>query len=109
MTTVSERTPEIGVLKALGATDTTVARIVIVEAALIGAAGGLVGIAVGWVGAGAAAFAGKLATAVALAPGLDLRVAGLALVAATVVAGIAAWVPARRAARLVPADAIRSE
>ena len=109
VTTVSERTPEIGVLKALGATDATVARIVVVEAAILGAAGGLVGIGLGWAGAGAAAFAGKLATAVSLAPGLDLGVAGLALAAATILAGVAAWVPARRASRLVPADAIRSE
>jgi len=109
VTTVSERTPEIGVLKALGATDATVARIVVVEAAILGAAGGFVGIGLGWAGAGAAAFAGKLATAVSLAPGLDLGVAGLALAAATILAGGAAWVPARRASRLVPADAIRSE
>jgi len=45
---ILERTREIGVMKAIGASDTDVRRIFLIEAALIGLMGGVVGIALGW-------------------------------------------------------------
>ncbi|MEW5996575.1 MAG: ABC transporter permease [Candidatus Micrarchaeota archaeon] len=45
---VLERRREIGVLKAIGATRTTILLIFVVESALIGAGGGLVGLAIGY-------------------------------------------------------------
>lgn len=45
---VLERTREIGLLKALGATDGDVARLFLVEAGLLGLLGGVVGTAAGW-------------------------------------------------------------
>jgi putative ABC transport system permease protein len=112
VSTVSERTVEIGVLKALGATEGTVARIVVTEAAVLGSAGGLVGVGLGWASAYAAAIAGRAAsgsTSVALSPQPDLAVAVIAFATATFLALFAAWLPARRAARLVPAEALRAE
>lgn len=46
---VLERTREIGVLKALGATSAQIQRLFLMESAMIGLAGGLLGIVVGWV------------------------------------------------------------
>jgi putative ABC transport system permease protein len=112
VSSVAERTLEIGVLKALGATDGAVARIVVTEAAILGASGGLVGVLFGWAGAGAAGLAGRIAagsTRVALSPQPDIVIAIVALASATLLAVIAAWLPARRATRLVPAKALRAE
>ena len=112
VTSVSERTAEIGVLKALGATDGSVARLVVVEAAMLGFIGGIAGVLLGWIGAEAAAFAGRVAAGgvrVDLEPRPDVPVAAAALGVAVLLAAVAAWIPARSAAALVPADALRSE
>ena len=111
VTTVSERTVEIGVLKALGASDATVERMFLVEAALLGASGGLAGVLVGTAFAFAGAALGRQAVggAARLDVLIDLPLVAGAIAAAIVVALLGGWLPARRAARLVPADALRSE
>jgi putative ABC transport system permease protein len=45
---VLERRREIGVLKAIGATRSTILLIFVIESALIGAVGGIIGLALGW-------------------------------------------------------------
>jgi putative ABC transport system permease protein len=101
---VGERTGEIGLLRALGATASQVQAVFLAEAAALATLGGAVGIAVG-LGLGA-----LLRLAV---PGLPVEtpmrfvLAGLAMSFATgVVAGVA---PARRAAGLDPIEALRAE
>jgi len=105
---VLERTREIGVLRALGATRWQVRRQVASESVVIGLIGALLGIAVG-AGLGYALLQG-LAAGI---PGVQYRppLATMALVAfAGVVLGlIAAILPARRAARLDVIDAISYE
>ena len=101
---VAERTAEIGLLRALGATQSSVLALFLGEAALLAACGGLLGLAAGW----------------AIALGLQLGLPELPVhtpwhyaVLAEIVAvgvGLAAGVlPARRAARLDPLEALRSE
>lgn len=109
LTSVTERTVEIGVLKALGATDAVVQRIVVTEAAALGALGGLLGIGLGWIVALAASAAGRAWAGAMIDPRLDLRLALAALAAAVALAALAAWLPARRAAHLAPAEALRAE
>jgi FtsX-like permease family/MacB-like periplasmic core domain len=112
LTSVSERTVEIGVMKALGATDSSIVGVIVTEAAVLGVAGGLIGVVVGWLGAVTAASVGRIAagtTTLALSPAPDLPLVTLALTSALVLAVLAAWLPARRAARLPPAEALRSE
>jgi putative ABC transport system permease protein len=48
LVSVSERTAEVGLLKALGATRRQILMVFLVEAVLLSVAGGLVGLAVGW-------------------------------------------------------------
>jgi putative ABC transport system permease protein len=101
---VTERTPEIGLLRALGAGRAQVLILFLGEATFLAALGGVVGLILG-VGGGA-----LLHLAV---PGLPVRtpIAYVVLAEALAIAiGLAAGVlPARRAARLDPVEALRAE
>ena len=105
---VIQKSREIGILKATGTSTGMVQRIFLLEGALVGAAGSVLGAVVG--SAMAIAFAG-LARAptgeplfpVDLTPGLYLGAAAVAILTGT----LAAWFPATRAARLEPAEVIR--
>jgi putative ABC transport system permease protein len=111
---ILERTREIGVMKAIGASDRDVRGIFLIEAALIGLAGGAGGLLLGWVvGRGINAGAnyylstqGVPATNLFLIPWwLVLGAMGFALV----VSLVAGAFPARRAARLDPIRALRHD
>jgi len=101
---VAERTSEIGLLRAVGATQRAVLMIFLGEAALLAAAGGAAGLGLGWAIAGALHFA---------LPALPVHTPWSYALAAELMAvtvGLAAGVlPARRAARLNPLEALRSE
>lgn len=101
---VSERTAEIGLLRAVGATHRQVLALFLAEATMLAAIGGLAGLLVGWL----------IAVVLdVLVPALPVRTPWSYAVGAEVVAvvvGLAAGVlPARRAARLEPQQALRSE
>jgi putative ABC transport system permease protein len=111
---ILERRREIGVLKALGATDRDVKSLFFAEAAAMGFFGGLCGVALGW-------FIGQALT---WGTGLYLRQQDLpsvkisyvpwwlalsAIAFATLVSLLAGLYPASRAARLNPVDALRYE
>jgi ABC-type antimicrobial peptide transport system permease subunit len=108
---VRERWREIGVLKALGAADGDVARWFLVEAGLLGVAGGLVGTAVG---TGVAAVVAVLVDRYLREQGLQgIDLGGLPLpiivaapVATTLLAVTAGLAPALRAARLPVREAL---
>jgi len=113
---VMERTREIGVLKALGARNREIRRMVVSEAAAIGVLGGLIGIGIGW-GIGlvleaignsmfSADLEGRTFDGVFLVP-WELTV--LALLLATATATLAGIYPAWRAARLDPVVSLRVE
>ena len=109
---VRERRREIGIMKAIGARDRDVLTAFLVEAGIVGLAGGVVGAAAG---TGVAVAIGALADHELAAQGLrgvSLTVPPLIVVAAVVgsvvVALLAGAVPARRAARLSPREAVGS-
>jgi len=113
-TAVLERTKEIGVLKALGARRRDVLLIFVAEAAVIGLAGGLVGILIA-VGLGRLgnAFVDRVTQSVA-GTGFDVFRTDFAVVAgglvlAVVLSTVSGLLPALRAARQDPSRALRYE
>jgi putative ABC transport system permease protein len=101
--TVSQRTQEIGIRMALGAEASQVARMVLGQ----GLRAALAGIVVG--GAGAWALGRGVASLLFEVKPSDPSVFGAMAVALVGVATLAAWLPARRAARVDPMVALRSE
>jgi putative ABC transport system permease protein len=103
LVSVTERIREIGLRKALGATPRVVRRQFLVEASTLGLVGGVLGIALGMVGA--QVLPHFLSQPVTIPP-----IAGIGALGVALIIGIAAGVyPASRAARLAPIDALRSE
>jgi len=107
---VLRRREEIGILKSLGITDATIQVAFLAEALLLGLFGGSVGVLLGWAGAqGAVLAVTRTMSALygatnAQHASLQLDEVGLSLVIAIVTSVIAAWWPARMAARTPPAQ-----
>ncbi len=106
---VAERTRTYGTMRALGALPRQVRRVVVIEAALLGVASGLVGLLIGY---GLAALSMQLVSNLLflVLPGLGLPVgpAIFSLGVGVVVSVTAAWLPGRRAAALSPVTAMRA-
>jgi len=103
LVSVTERTREIGVRRALGASRRAVMAEVLAEAAVLAAAGGAAGLGLVAVVVRVASEVGPVA--------LELRTATVvwSLVAAAASGLIAGWYPARRATRIDVIDAMRAE
>jgi putative ABC transport system permease protein len=103
LVSVSERIREIGLRKALGATPGLIRRQFLVEASVLGLAGGALGVALGIIGA--VFLPGVVGDPITISP---LAAAG-ALLVAMAIGVIFGVYPASRAAHLAPIDALRSE
>ncbi|MET8953307.1 ABC transporter permease [Streptomyces sp. NPDC004393] len=102
LVTVIERTGEIGLRRALGASRRQVAGQLLVESTTIGLLGGVVGAALGMVVVVAVSAVREWT------PVLDVRLALGAPVAGALVGLLAGLYPSLRAARMEPVDALRS-
>ncbi len=107
---VLERRREIGILRAVGARRRDIARLFLTEVAVIGLAGGVVGLGIGW-GAGAVinALVRRSSGAAQGIFHLPSWLVVLALSFGIAVSLLAGWIPAARAARLNPVDALHTE
>ena len=116
-TSVLEKTKEIGIMKAIGARNKNILTIFLLNAGMIGLVGGLGGIILGVIGSGiigsmvasssgtAGGGIGRLLGNTAITPGLLIG----ALVFSIVIGMIAGVIPAYRASKLKPVDALRYE
>jgi putative ABC transport system permease protein len=104
MASVSERTQEIGILRAVGFRQGQVARVILLESLGVTLAGGVLGWFAGTV---AATSLGPLLTASALDVAIDPQLAGIAVGLAMVLGAAGGVYPALRAAHMDPSQALR--
>ncbi|MFH0817845.1 MAG: ABC transporter permease, partial [Candidatus Micrarchaeota archaeon] len=105
---VLERTREIGILKAVGADESVIRNIFVIESGLIGALGGLIGVILSYVIAGILEAIASFAN-VPLPLRITWQLVLFAMGVSFVVGMIAGYVPAKRAAKLGTVDALRYE
>jgi len=103
---ITERTKEIGIMKAVGATNTTILSIFLVESSLIGLIGGIIGIILGFT-------LSMIISAVATYAGMGLEsYMGIELIIGAMlfsmsIGVISGLLPSMRAAKMQPVDALR--
>jgi putative ABC transport system permease protein len=134
LTSVIERTREIGILKALGTSSRGIMLTFIAEALLVGIAGGVLGAVAGvglsyliisllsrstlglgggggavasFAGRGGAASASTASTTLTISPAITPGILGLAVVLAVAVGVVGGLLPAWRASRMNPVEALR--
>ncbi len=102
LVSVTERTSEIGLRKALGARPRSIQVQFLMESVILSLLGGLIGVALGLVVS--ALLAGMMDIVFVLSPGAIVLGVGFSLA----VGVIFGWAPARKASNLNPIDALRS-
>jgi putative ABC transport system permease protein len=120
---VQERTKEIGIRKAIGASPSSVIGLILLESIMITTIAGYIGLVLGTglmelinyfmvqsaaAGAGAAA-AGEQGNNMFLNPTVDINIAFYSTLLLIVAGAIAGYIPAKRAASIKPIEALRDE
>ncbi len=108
-TSVTERTREIGIYKALGAENNTILTLFLVESGLIGVFGGLIGIVLGFGMALLVEMVGREMGVGLLYAWISWELALFALIFSFSIGVLAGFLPARSAAKMNPVDALRHE
>jgi putative ABC transport system permease protein len=103
LTTVTERTREIGLRKAIGAKKSDINKQFLVEAIMLTFLGGAVGVILGWLISSGVSYLGILQASVSMSSII------LAFCVSAGIGIIFGYYPARRAAQLNPIDALRYE
>lgn len=104
---VSERTKEIGIMKALGARKNQILTIYLFEAGILGFIGGVIGIILGLGISEIAFYFIRQSVAIPLEPSRSIELIGGALGASFILGVVSGYLPARKAANLEPVEAIR--
>jgi len=103
LTTVTERTKEIGLRKAIGAKESDISRQFLAEAVMLTFFGGIVGVALGWLASFGLSYFNIIQSQVTLTSVL------LACGVSAAIGIVFGYYPARRASRLNPIEALRYE
>ena len=106
-TAVRERTREIGIMKAVGARNSAVLTIFLIESGIIGIIGGVGGTALGIILAKAVETYGQFHPMFYISASVGPGLIAFGLVFSVAVGCLAGFFPARRAAKLKPVDALR--
>lgn len=106
---INERTQEIGVLKAIGASKRQIRTLFLMEAGLIGFIGGIIGIIIGIGITEVVVLAASEFSPVGISRGYTLGLILGSLTFATSLGLISGYLPSRKASNLDPADALRYE
>ena len=115
--TVLERTKQIGVFKALGAKKSEVTRLFLIEAGVLGLAGGVIGVMLSLAISFLLSEAG-IGLSLPAGPGsrggggvalITPELIGFALLFSTIIGMVAGYVPAKQAASLKPVEALKYE
>ena len=106
---VLEKKRTLGLLRTVGMTSRQVTRMVVLESLLLGVAGGLIGLLGGLATAVFIQLASQPLLGHPIRASFRPAVVAANLLAAVVVTTLAAWIPARRAARLDLLEAVSSE
>ena len=101
---VKDRTKEIGIRKAMGATPRSIISMVLQEAIFITALAGYAGLAAGVV---LLAIAGAVEVDYFRNPQIDIRIAIIATIVLIFVGALAGWMPAKKAASINPIEAMK--
>ncbi|MFB6115287.1 MAG: ABC transporter permease [Candidatus Nanohalobium sp.] len=108
-TSVTERTNEIGVMKAVGATNWQILRIFLIESGIIGLIGGILGTLGGLGISFAASNIISKQVGLEMQPGASPELILGSLTFAFVVGTVSGFFPARKAAKMNPVEALRYE
>lgn len=109
LTSVLERTREIGVMKAVGATDARILKVFMAEAGLLGLIGGIAGLALGSAISQAIQHVGRMYIGSSFQTLLTAELAAIALGFSLAIGVLSGLYPAYRAAKLSPIEALRYE
>lgn len=109
-TSVLERTREIGIMKAVGAKNSDILTIFLMESGLLGLVGGLIGIAIGiGIGEGVEFIAARTIGSPLLRATFGMPLILGALAFSFVIGTLSGFLPAKQAASLRPVEALRYE
>jgi putative ABC transport system permease protein len=109
LTSVMERTREIGIMKAIGANNKDVLLIFIMEGVLISIIGGIAGILLGVIGSRGLSAIMTRSFGGELTPVISINSIILGLTVAIIVGLLSSLYPARKAAKMSPIEAVRYE
>lgn len=108
-TAVTQRTREIGVMKAIGATQNQIMLVFLIESGLIGVTGGFIGLIAGLGLSTVAAIGATQLSSIPINPYFSVELVAGALLFAFLLGTVSGALPARKAAKLEPAEALRYE
>lgn len=106
-TAVLERTKEIGIMKAIGAKNSDIFQLFLIESGLLGFVGGLIGILFGWLLASAGTKGLSNFIGQPVSPDISLMLVISLLIGSFALGAISGIVPAMKAANMRPVNALR--
>ena len=108
-TAVVERTKEVGIMKSIGARNSTIFTLFFIESGFLGTVGGIIGIIIGYSMATGFAFMGRMVLGVkTLYPHFPLSLFIGAFLFSFILGSFFGTLPAIQASKLNPVDALRS-